>query len=81
MVRCDSEIPAIKQCVDILPKQQPIGRLVRATIGIGADMRRLQNVEDVRVRDGTLAFVEVGDDYAKCTLAEARKEGLRLTKA
>lgn len=74
-------MPAIKQRVDVLPKKQPVGGVVCPTLAVRANMGRIQNVKDVRMRDGTLAFVEVGDDHAKCPLAQARKKSLGLTEA
>lgn len=41
-LRRDRDVARIEQAMDVPPHQHPVGRLMRATIGKGADVSRIQ---------------------------------------
>jgi hypothetical protein len=80
-VRRDSEIPLVKQSMQVSPQQKPVGGVVSAAFGIRPNVCGVQNRQGMLSRDGTCPFVCLSNGDSERTLTEARAYQERRTKA
>ena len=75
----DSQVAPVKQSMQVLPKQETVARTMGSTISVGANVRGIQHVQDVRIRQRALPLVNIGHDNPESPLSQSRQHGLRLT--
>src|SRR5581483_11491885 len=68
----DRDIALVEQNMQIGPKEQSVRDEVRARLGVGLDMRGLEDRQRALAGDGATPAIRLGDQDPECPLPETR---------
>ena len=80
-VGCYSHIAGIEQAVDIAPEQQPVSRLVFASLAVRANVRSLQHRKSPLIGGCTPPLVGICDQNTESALSQPGHDQSRISES